>query len=162
MKRWTIQQHDSDCVNSLADSLRISSLVASLLIARGYETEEQAHKFLHPSLDDLHEPYLLRGMKAAVARIQKAIQSNEKILIWGDYDVDGTTGTVVLRKALEILGGETGFHVPHRFTEGYGINIPALKTAKEDGYSVVISVDCGITSFEPVAWAKENGMDFIV
>lgn len=162
MKRWTIQQHDSDCVNSLADSLRISSLVASLLIARGYGTEEQAYKFLHPSLDDLHEPYLLRGMKAAVARIQKAIQSNEKILIWGDYDVDGTTGTVVLRKALEILGGETGFHVPHRFTEGYGINIPALKTAKEDGYSVVISVDCGITSFEPVAWAKENGMDFIV
>ncbi|MGI8545435.1 MAG: single-stranded-DNA-specific exonuclease RecJ, partial [Aridibacter sp.] len=82
--------------------------------------------------------------------------------IWGDYDVDGTTGTVVLRKALEILGAETGYHVPHRFTEGYGVNIPALEKAKERGYKLVISVDCGITSFDAVDWATENGLDFIV
>ena len=101
-------------------------------------------------------------MKTAVERILKAIENDEKILIWGDYDVDGTTGTVVLRKALEILGAKTGFHVPNRFTEGYGINIEFLEKAKNKGYSLVISVDTGTRSFEPLAWAKENGLDVIV
>ncbi|HTK38475.1 MAG TPA: single-stranded-DNA-specific exonuclease RecJ, partial [Pyrinomonadaceae bacterium] len=92
----------------------------------------------------------------------KAVKSGEKILIWGDYDVDGTTGTVLLRAALKMLGAETGFHVPNRFTEGYGINIPALERAKADGFALVISVDCGIRSFEPLEWAKQNGLDVIV
>ena len=162
MKRWTVKEVDPEEVKKLSEAIGVSPLVARLLIARGYETEEKALKFLNPKYDDLHEPNLLKGMKTAVERILKAIDDNEKILVWGDYDVDGTTGTVVLRKALEILGGETGFHVPHRFKEGYGVNIPALEKAKEDGFTVVISVDCGITSFAPVAWAKENGMDFIV
>jgi len=162
MKRWTVKEVDSAEIKKLSDAIHVSPLISRLLIARGYETEEKALKFLNPKYEDLHEPNLLKGMKTAVERILKAIDDNEKILVWGDYDVDGTTGTVVLRKALEILGGETGFHVPHRFKEGYGINIPALEKAKEDGFTVVISVDCGITSFEPVAWAKENGMDFIV
>ncbi|MBA2736624.1 MAG: single-stranded-DNA-specific exonuclease RecJ, partial [Pyrinomonadaceae bacterium] len=127
-----------------------------------YESVEDAHKFLNPSYEHLHEPFLMKGIKEAVGRILKAIENREKILIWGYYDVDGTTGTVVLRKALEILGAETGFHVPNRFTEGYGINIPALEKAKEKGFSLVISVDCGIRSFAPLIWAKENGMDVIV
>jgi single-stranded-DNA-specific exonuclease len=162
MKRWTIKKHDREAVKMLADELKISPVVAALLISRGYETGEKAHKFLNPSLADLHEPNLLKGMKEAVKRILKAVETGEKILIWGDYDVDGTTGTVVLRKALEILGAKTGFHIPHRFTEGYGVNIPALEKAKERGYTLVVSVDCGIRSFEPIAWAKENGIDFIV
>ena len=162
MKRWTIQKHNQDEVRRLAGELNLPPIVAALLISRGYETEEKAHKFLNPSLDDLHEPNLLKGMSAAVRRILKAVETGEKILIWGDYDVDGTTGTVVLRKALELIGGKTTFHIPHRFTEGYGVNIPALEKAKERGYSLVVSVDCGIRSFEPVAWAKENGIDFIV
>ena len=162
MKRWTIKKHDRAAVKMLANELRISPVAAALLISRGYETEEKAQKFLNPSLADLHEPNLLKGMKQAVERILKAVEAGEKILIWGDYDVDGTTGTVVLRKALEILGAKTGFHIPHRFTEGYGVNIPALEKAKERGYTLVVSVDCGIRSFEPIAWAKENGIDFIV
>src|SRR5687767_2788367 len=101
-------------------------------------------------------------MRESVDRIFKAIDAHERILIWGDYDVDGTTGTVLLRKTLKILGGETDFHVPNRFTEGYGVNIPALQEAKDAGCKVVISVDCGIRSFEPVTWAKENGLDFII
>ena len=114
-KRWTIQKHNHDEVKNLANTLKVSPIVAALLITRGYETEESAHKFLNPSYDDLHEPNLLKGMKEAMARVLKAIEKGEKILIWGDYDVDGTTGTVVLRKALEILGAQTGFHIPHRF-----------------------------------------------
>ncbi len=162
MKRWTIKKHDREAVRMLANDLEVSHVVAALLISRGYETEEKAHKFLNPSLADLHEPNLLKGMSEAVGRILRAVETGEKILIWGDYDVDGTTGTVVLRKALEILGAKTGFHIPHRFTEGYGVNIPALEKAKERGYKLVVSVDCGIRSFEPIAWAKQNGIDFIV
>jgi single-stranded-DNA-specific exonuclease len=162
MKRWTIKKHNRDEVKKLADALQISPIVAALLISRGFETEESAHKFLNPSYEDLHEPFLMKGMREAVERILKAVENKEKILIWGDYDVDGTTGTVVLRKALEILGAETGFHVPNRFTEGYGVNIPALEKAKERGYSLLITVDCGIRGFEPLNWAKENGMDVIL
>ncbi|MEO8042838.1 MAG: DHH family phosphoesterase, partial [Acidobacteriota bacterium] len=142
-KLWVIQKHDHAKAARLADEIKVSRLVAALLIARGYDSGERAHKFLNPSYDDLHEPFLLKGMRDAVNRIFKAIDDGEKILIWGDYDVDGTTGTVLLRKTLKMLGGETAFHVPNRFTEGYGINIPALEQAKADGCKVVISVDCG-------------------
>lgn len=162
MKRWTIKKHNHADVKLLASALKVSPIVAALLISRGYETEEKSVEFLNPSIEHLHEPYLLKGMRAAVNRILKAVEAGEKILVWGDYDVDGTTGTVVVRKALEILGAKTGFHIPHRFTEGYGVNIPALEKAKERGYTLVVSVDCGIRSYEPIAWARANGMDFIV
>ena len=161
-KRWTIRKHDADAVNKLAQELSVKPLVAALLIARGHDEAEKAFQFLNPCNDHLHEPFLLEGMRAAVDRIQKAIENREKILIWGDYDVDGTTGTVLLRKMLSLLGVESGFHVPNRFTEGYGINIPALEDAKRNGYSLVISVDCGIRSFEPLEWARDNGLDVIV
>jgi single-stranded-DNA-specific exonuclease len=162
MKRWIIQKHDAGKVNALAGELKVAPIVAALLIARGYEDPETARKFLHPALDQLHESFLLKGMKEAVERILRAIENKEKILIWGDYDVDGTTGTAVLRNALGVIGAETGFHVPHRFTEGYGLNIPALEQAKNDGFSLVITVDCGARAFEPIAWAQANGMDVIV
>ena len=161
-KRWNILKHDREKIIPLSQSLKVSPLIAALLISRGFDTHESAYKFLNPSLDDLHEPNLLKDMEKSVARILKAVEDQEKILIWGDYDVDGTTGTVVLRKALDIIGAQTGFHVPNRFTEGYGLNIPALEKAKERGYGLVITVDCGSTAFEPIAWAQENGMDVIV
>jgi len=161
-KRWTIRKHDADAVNKLAGELLVKPLVAALLIARGFDTPEKAHKFLNPSPEHLHEPFLLKGMREAVDRIQRAIQAKEKIMIWGDYDVDGTTGTVLLRKMLSLLGSDSTFHVPNRFTEGYGINIPALEQAQYDGVSLVISVDCGIRSFEPLEWAHEHGLDVIV
>jgi single-stranded-DNA-specific exonuclease len=161
-KRWAIQKHNQYEVRQLSAALKVSPLVAALLISRGFETEEKASKFLNPSYTDLHNPNLLKGMDTAVARILKAIENQEKILVWGDYDVDGTTGTVVLRKALEILGAQTGYHVPHRFTEGYGLNIEKLKEAKDKGYTLAISVDTGSRAFEPADWAKENGMDLII
>jgi single-stranded-DNA-specific exonuclease len=161
-KRWNILKHDREKLIPLVQNLKVSPLIAALLISRGFDTEESAHKFLKPSINDLHEPNLLKDLEKSVKRIFQAIENQEKILIWGDYDVDGTTGTVVLRKALEILGAETGFHVPHRFTEGYGINIPKLSEAKEKGYTLVISVDTGARAFEPATWAKENGIDLII
>jgi single-stranded-DNA-specific exonuclease len=161
-KRWTIRKHDADAVNKLAAELKVKPLVAALLISRGHETPEKAFEFLNPSPEHLHEPFLLKGMREAVDRIQKAIDGREKIMIWGDYDVDGTTGTVLLRKMLSLLGSDSTFHVPNRFTEGYGINIPALEQAQKDGVTLVISVDCGIRSFEPLTWARDHGLDVIV
>lgn len=162
MKRWTVQKHDREQVYQLANALKVSPVVAALLISRGHESEEKAYKFLNPTAADIHEPHLLKDMKKAVERIFKAIENDEKILVWGDYDVDGTTGTVVLRKALEILGAKTDFHVPHRFTEGYGINIEKLQKAKEEGVTLVISVDTGARAFEAATWAKENGLELII
>jgi len=149
-------------VQQFAREIGVQPIVAALLISRGYDTQEKADAFLRPSLEHLYDPFLLKGMREAVARIQKAVQNGEKILIWGDYDVDGTTGTVLLRRAFKLLGVESEFHVPDRFTEGYGVNIPALEDAQRNGVSLVITVDCGIRSFEPLEWAKENSLDVIV
>ncbi|MBK9216108.1 MAG: single-stranded-DNA-specific exonuclease RecJ [Chloracidobacterium sp.] len=161
-KKWSIRKHDAGAVNKFAAELRVKPLIAALLIARGHDTPDKARVFLNPSPEQLHEPYLLKGMREAVTRIQKAIDNREKIMIWGDYDVDGTTGTVLLRRMLSLLGTDSTFHVPNRFTEGYGINIPALEAAQKGGVSLVISVDCGIRSFEPLKWAAANDLDVIV
>ncbi len=161
-KRWNIRKHDAGAVNELAGELNVKPLVAALLIARGHDSKEKAFEFLNPSVEHLHEPLLLKGMREACDRIQKAIENKEKIMIWGDYDVDGTTGTVLLRKMLSLLGSDSTFHVPNRFTEGYGINIPALEQAHKDGVSLVISVDCGTTSVAEVDFANSIGLDVII
>ena len=161
-KRWSITKHDHDRAQRFAAELKTSPLLAAILIARGYSTVEDANKFLNPSYEDLHEPFLMLGLREASTRVLRAIETKEKILIWGDYDVDGTTGTTLLRSVIKTLGGVSTFHIPNRFTEGYGVNKPALENAKAEGVSLVITVDCGIRSFEPLEWAKENGIDVIV
>jgi single-stranded-DNA-specific exonuclease len=161
-KRWIVREHDSHQSNALALSLGVSEIVARLLIARGCPDEQAARRFLNPSHDQLHDPLLMMDMRRAVERLLLAIDRGERILIYGDYDVDGTTGTVVLRRALDLLGARTGYHVPHRFTEGYGIQQAALEKALADGYGLVVSVDCGIRAHEPLIWAREHGLDVIV
>lgn len=161
-KRWVIAKHDHNAARAFAAEIGVSPLAAALLIARGHDTVDKAREFLNPSIEHLHEPSLLKGIPEAVERLQRAIDNGEKVLIWGDYDVDGTTGTTLLRRAIQILGGISTFHIPHRFTEGYGVNIPALQAAQADGVTLAITVDCGIRSFEPLEWAKENGLDVIV
>jgi single-stranded-DNA-specific exonuclease len=161
-KRWIVREHDAGRVASLADALGVSSTIAALLISRGCDIPETARTFLKPNYDQLHDPYLMLGMSAAVSRLLRAIDEGEPILVYGDYDVDGTTGTAVLLRALNLLGGKTGFHVPHRFTEGYGIQQAALETAVADGYKLAISVDCGIRAHEPLYWARDNGLDVII
>jgi len=162
LKQWDVRGYDETPAALLAAQLGVSPIVAGLLIARGVETEDAAHQFLHPSFAQLHDPLLMLGMSDAVARVLRAVDAGERILIYGDYDVDGTTGTVVLRRTLELLGAATYFHVPHRFTEGYGIRQDVLERAKGDGCKLVISVDCGIRAHEPLEWARANGLDVIV
>src|SRR5882762_10054885 len=161
-KRWIVREHDPHRAAALADSLGVSPIVAALLVARGCADTATARKFLRPSPDQLHDPLLMLGMQEAVARLLRAIDGGEPILIYGDYDVDGTTGTAVLLRALRMLGATAGYHVPHRFTEGYGIRQDALEKAFGEGYKLVVSVDCGITAHEPLHWARANGLDIIV
>jgi single-stranded-DNA-specific exonuclease len=161
-RRWVPRREAAKDPAGLAASARISEIVAGVLAARGVESEEEARSLLSPSLEQLHDPHLMLGMREAVERVLKAVDAGERILVYGDYDVDGTTGTVVLRRALSFLGAQTGYHVPHRFTEGYGIRRDVLERAKGEGYSLVISVDCGIRAFEPLEWAREHGLDVII
>jgi single-stranded-DNA-specific exonuclease len=161
-KRWTVRRQHAAEASSLARVLGVSPILAQLLISRGYENEFAARAFLSPRYEQLHEPYLMLGMREAVVRLQQAIDNDEPILIYGDYDVDGTTGTAVLLRALKLLGAKTGFHVPHRFTEGYGIQQAALERAAAEGYKLVVSVDCGIRAHSPLYWARDNGLDVII
>ncbi len=161
-KRWRVRGHDKGRARELAEQLSLSPVVAGLLAARGVEDEPSARRLLEPSYDQLHDPALMLGMTDAVARVLRAIGAGEKILIYGDYDVDGTTGTVVLRRALQLLGAKTDYHVPHRFTEGYGIRRDVLERARAEGFTLAISVDCGIRAHEPLEWARANGLDVIV
>jgi single-stranded-DNA-specific exonuclease len=137
-------------------------LVAELLAARGIRTGEEAARFLHPSLDQLLDPYSMLGMDRAVERIQRAVSAREPILIYGDYDVDGTTATVLLKTAIEMLGGSVRFHIPHRLREGYGMQREILETAARNGVRLVISVDTGIRAFAAADAAAELGLDLIV
>jgi single-stranded-DNA-specific exonuclease len=161
-KRWLVRRQDNERAASLARTLNSSQILASLLLARGCTDEEAARAFLNPSYDQFHDPFLMLGLRPAVTRLLSAIDHEEPVLVYGDYDVDGTTGTAVLLRALKLLGAKAGFHVPHRFTEGYGIQRAGLEKAKADGYKVVVSVDCGIRSHEPLEWARANGLDVII
>jgi single-stranded-DNA-specific exonuclease len=161
-KRWIVREHDAERATSLARVLGVSPILAALLINRGYVDEHAARVFLSPAYDQLHEPYDMLGMREAVARLKHAVESREPVLIYGDYDVDGTTGTAVLLRALKLLGANAGFHIPHRFTEGYGIQQAALEKAVADGYKLVVSIDCGIRAHEPLHWARDNGLDVII
>jgi single-stranded-DNA-specific exonuclease len=161
-KRWIVREHDAERAASLARVLGVSPILAALLINRGYADERAARVFLSPTYDQLHEPYSMLGMKEAVARLQRAVEAREPVLIYGDYDVDGTTGTALLLRALKLLGAQVGFHIPHRFTEGYGIQQAALEKAVADGYKLVVSIDCGIRAHESLYWARDNGLDVII
>jgi len=161
-KRWIVRQPDETRAAELASALGVSRIVAGLLVARGYHDIGSAQSFLRPSLDQLHDPFLMRGMADAVKRLLGAIDKQEPILIYGDYDVDGTTGTALLLRAFRMLGATAGYHVPHRFTEGYGIQQAALEKAANEGYKLVVSVDCGIRAHEPLHWARANGLDVII
>ena len=160
-RRWIIKPSDTRAVE-FARALGVSPIIGGLLIARGHQDLPSAQAFLKPSLDQLHDPFLMSGMPEAVARLLYSIEHQEPILIYGDYDVDGTTGTAVLLRALRMLGATAGYHIPHRFTEGYGIQQAALEKAASEGYKLVVSVDCGIRAHEPLHWARDNGLDIII
>ncbi len=142
--------------------MELPEIVAELLVARGIHSVEEANRFLHPSLDHLHSPMEMLGMQAAVERLEQAIALREPILIYGDYDVDGTMATVILKTAIELLGGQCTFHVPHRLLEGYGMRDEVIERAAADGVKLIISVDTGIRAFAAAETAERAGVDLIV
>ncbi|HEU5341387.1 single-stranded-DNA-specific exonuclease RecJ [Edaphobacter sp.] len=164
---WTLPALDTAVVERLADALGCPRAVAELLVQRGMTESEAARTFLNPTIDDLHDPMLMLGMDVAVARIQRAVAAGEPILIYGDYDVDGTTATVLLKTAIERTAAKdrpakVSYHVPHRLREGYGMQTHVLGDAASAGIRLVISVDTGIRAFAAAAEAKTLGMDLIV
>jgi single-stranded-DNA-specific exonuclease len=153
---------DPQSARELAASLGVQPLTARVLLGRGMEDLEQARRFLSPSIEHLHDPLLLTGMRTAVERLRAAIAAKEKILIYGDYDVDGTTSVVILTKAIELAGGEASFHVPHRLRDGYGMRAEVIERAAAMGVRLIVSVDTGIRATEVVRGAQELGIDVIV
>jgi single-stranded-DNA-specific exonuclease len=138
------------------------SVLSDLLVGRGIEEPEAAARFLSPTLGDLHDPLRMSGMKSALDRLEAALERKEKILIYGDYDVDGTTAIVILKRAIELCGGAADFHVPHRIREGYGMRDEVIERAAADGVRLIISVDTGIRAFDAAETARRTGVDLIV
>ena len=160
--RWLLREIDAGAAASFGTQLGIGPVAARVLYGRGFHDPAAARLFLHPSLDDLLDPLTMLGMPQAVERLRAAIGAGEKILIYGDYDVDGTTSVVVLKKAIELAGGAAFFHVPDRFTEGYGMRAEVVERASAEGVSLIVSVDTGIRAGEVVRRAATLGIDVIV
>ncbi len=165
-KTWNIEPRPKrEEVEHLSRLTGLSFVTSSLLIQRGVRTPEDVELFLHPSLNQLHDPYLMLDMDKAVARIRRAIDSGEKILVYGDYDVDGTTAVALVYKALRHIEGDDarlGFYIPDRFNEGYGISRQGVEFARDGGYSLTIALDCGIKAVDMMREAKASGLDFII
>lgn len=161
--RWTIKPKPSeDKIKHLAQALNVEDFVATLLVQRGIETFEDAKNFFRPTLDHLHDPYLMKDMKKAVARIELAIENQENILVFGDYDVDGTTAVSLVSSYLKTYYPNVATYIPDRYDEGYGISFKGIDFADDNGMSLIIALDCGIKSIDHVAYAKERNIDFII
>ncbi|SMB98847.1 single-stranded-DNA-specific exonuclease [Thermanaeromonas toyohensis ToBE] len=159
---WEVCPCDYDLQEALAQGLKVSPLTAQVLINRGIRSVEEGRLFLQGGLKALSSPYELPGVNEAVARVEKAVHRKEKVLIYGDYDVDGLTASALLGEILKKLGLEVEYYLPHRLEEGYGVKIGGLETARSLGCHLVITVDCGITATEEAAWAKKNDLDLII
>ena len=160
--RWKFPKPDLEAIAALAAEVRLPAAVAQVLIARGFGDRASVEKFLDPQIDDLHDPFLLRDMDRAVARIEAAIARGERIEIHGDYDVDGVTSTVIVKKALELIGAEAGWHIPHRLHDGYGMQAAAVEEAAARGVRLIISVDNGIRAGAAIARGVELGVETVV
>ncbi|MCK4271161.1 single-stranded-DNA-specific exonuclease RecJ [bacterium] len=161
--RWQLaDEPDPQRLRMFCKELNISPIIAGLLLNRGIETAEQGHEFLHPRLEDLHDPFAFKDMGLAVDRIIKALRNKEPIMIFGDYDVDGITATSVLYLILARLGADVSYYVPNRMSEGYGLSAVGIQEARERGVTLIISVDCGITAIDEVNLARSQGIDVII
>jgi single-stranded-DNA-specific exonuclease len=160
-KEWIVKPPKEGC-EELARALKVSSLIAQVLMNRGIITSEQVNSFLRPKLTELIEPEKMPGVKSAVERIKAALKNREKITIYGDYDVDGITSVSILWQALKLLGGNADYYIPHRVDEGYGLNIEAIESLAKSGTKLLITVDCGITAFESAELAGKLGIELII
>ena len=161
--RWTIKpKPDFKKLEALQKALQVDAVIATLLLQRGVETYDDAKAFFRPSLDDLHNPYLMKDMDKAVARIEKAMANKENILVYGDYDVDGTTAVALMSSYLKSKYNSVYTYIPNRYDEGYGISYKGINFASENNFTLIIALDCGIKSVDKVAYAKTLGIDFII
>ncbi|WP_234404895.1 single-stranded-DNA-specific exonuclease RecJ [Paenibacillus bouchesdurhonensis] len=160
--RWVGLHSEEDVASQLAEQLEIPKILASLLVSRGIQGVQEAQHFLQGTMDDLHDPFLLSGMQEAVARIRRAIEQDEQILIYGDYDADGVSSTALMICLMRHLNARYEYYIPHRSKEGYGLHIAALEPFVERGFTLVITVDTGISAVEQIAYANAAGMDVIV
>src|SRR5690242_20549251 len=162
VRRWVLPEPDPQSLRVLSEALGIGGPAAKVLAARGFADPDAAGRFLHPAFDALHDPLLMRDMAPALDRLQRAIDAREKILIYGDYDVDGTSSVVILTKAIELAGGKARYHIPHRLKDGYGMRSDVVESAAAEGVSLIVSVDTGIRAAEVVRRANELSIDVIV
>ena len=163
-RRWKILPAQQDVIDGLHQSLKINITLCKILVQRGIDTFEKAKNFFRPQLSELHDPWLMKDMDKAVDRILSAIEKNEKVLVFGDYDVDGTTSVACMFRFLQKISQPQNidFYIPHRYREGYGVSMMGIDFAKGNNFSLIISLDCGIKSIDLISYAKSLGLDFIV
>jgi single-stranded-DNA-specific exonuclease len=162
-KRWNIKyKSNNEAVSNLQTALNVDRVVATLLYHRNVTTFDQAKYFFRPELRSLHDPFLMKDMDKAISRIEKAIKKGEKILVFGDYDVDGTTAVATVYSFFKKFYSETAYYIPDRYKEGYGISFKGIDFAKENGYSLIIALDCGIKAIDKIEYANSKGIDFII
>ena len=161
--RWTLKpKPDPSKINALKEALQIDDIIANLLVQRGIETYDAAKHFFRPSINDLHDPFLMKDMDKAVARIETALAGQENIMVYGDYDVDGTTSVALVSSYLKTKQDTIVSYIPDRYAEGYGISYQGIDFASDNDISLIIALDCGIKAIEKVAYAKKKGIDFII
>ncbi|MBQ0739381.1 single-stranded-DNA-specific exonuclease RecJ, partial [Aquimarina celericrescens] len=161
--RWTVKPiPNPEKVQNLQQALGVEKAIATLLVQRGIETFEEAKKFFRPSLKDLHDPFLMKDMDKAVARIEQALAEEENILVYGDYDVDGTTSVALMSSYLKTRTPQIATYIPDRYAEGYGVSYQGIDYAADNDITLIIALDCGIKAIEKVAYAKEKGVDFVI
>src|SRR5258707_772184 len=161
--RWTITQSpEVGKIERLSKEINVSESISRVLVHRGIDSYDKAKQFFRPQLSDLHDPFLMDGMEIAVSRINRALEAKERILVFGDYDVDGTNSAAMLYLFFIELGLETMYHIPDRIKEGYGISSVGIDRGKEFGATLLVSVDCGITAITQVEYARTLGMDVII
>ncbi|MBL7756108.1 MAG: DHH family phosphoesterase, partial [Chitinophagaceae bacterium] len=161
-KRWSVLPFNETAATSLQETLGIHRILCQLLTQRGINDFDSARAFFRPQLDQLHSPWLMKDMHKAVNRLLQAFEKKEAVLVFGDYDVDGTTAVASFYSFLKKIHSPLGFYIPHRYREGYGVSRAGIDFAHENGYSLIVSLDCGIKSVELIAYAKSLGIDFIV
>ena len=137
-----MREPEADAVRALASELQVSELTARLLVNRGIQDPDEAHRFLHPRFENLHDPYLMKDMDRAVPLIWRALQAKQQIMVHGDYDVDGITSSLILKRALEMLGGRVGIHIPRRLKDGYGIQTEFVEQCHDSGVGLLVTSDC--------------------
>ena len=161
-KKWEYYETNEEKIDEISEKFKISKLLAKILINREVITNKEIEIFLNPTRNDFYDPFMMLDMPKAVDRIIKAIKNNEKVIIYGDYDVDGITSTTVLKKFLEERGLKTGYHIPNRLEEGYGLNKDAIENIIKQKYTLMITVDCGISGIEEIETCNKLGIDVII